>query len=205
MITEEIKKQIESLAEYFEVSTDSITYDEDYNTFNVPGYGEFMVFESYDDAKNKAVELCKDFIDSEGISGINFDYLGGIDQYVNKDWFDEAMRESYESYIEDITDEIHHVDENGNEVTRLQFEMEMYRCATPEEYLDTLCDQDSIEYFKNDFGDTAFNEVIMENELLNVDMVAEQVVEVDGIAHQLASYDGFEICLPEGRYAYRIN
>lgn len=165
------------------------TYDE--NTFDTPD-GEYMVLTD-EEADEKAKERVSDFIDDCGITGFTPSFQEEIkNNYTDLSWFDEAMRESYEFYIDDIREEFD-TDEDGEEVTRLQLEMNEADCEDEESFLDYLCEQENgADWYKSNFGDEAFNEAITKYCNLDVEAICEAVISYDGRGQQLSSYDGEE-------------
>ena len=74
-----------------------------------------------------------------------------------------------------------------------------------DEFLEYLCDQeDSVEYFKFNFGNDEYNRIIKDNDLIDWDSVIQWVKDMDGRGI-MASYDGIEMELENNLYAYRIN
>ena len=95
-------------------------------------------------------------------------------------------------------DDLRHMDE-------LEEEMKNAGCDNEDEFLEYLCDQeDSVDYFKFNFGQDEYNRIIIENNLIDWDSVIEWVKDIDGRGI-MASYDGIEIELENNLYAYRIN
>ena len=108
--------------------------------------------------------------------------------------FDEILEESMACYIDDLR----HMDE-------LEEEMENAGCDNEDEFLEYLCDQeDSVDYFKFNFGQDEYNRIIIENNLIDWDSVIEWTKDMDGRGI-MAGYDGIEIELENNLYAYRIN
>lgn len=109
--------------------------------------------------------------------------------------FDEILEESMSCYIDDLR----HMDE-------LEEEMKNAGCDNEDEFLEYLCDQeDSVDYFKLNFGNDEYNRIIIENDLIDWDSVIEWTKDIDGRGHILAGYDGIEMELGNNLYAYRIN
>ena len=108
--------------------------------------------------------------------------------------FNEIQEESMTCYIDDLR----HMDE-------LEEEMEQAGCDNEEEFLEYLCDQeDSVDYFKFNFGQDEYNRIIIENNLIDWDSVIQWTKDIDGRGI-MAGYDGIEIELENNLYAYRIN
>ena len=108
--------------------------------------------------------------------------------------FDEILEESMSCYVDDLR----HMDE-------LEEEMKNAGCDNEDEFLGYLCDQeDSVDYFKLNFGNDEYNRIIIENNLIDWNSVIEWVKDIDGRGI-MAGYDGIEIELENNLYAYRIN
>ena len=107
--------------------------------------------------------------------------------------FDEIQEESMTCYIDDLR----HMDE-------LEEEMENAGCDNEDEFLEYLCDQeDSVDYFKFNFGNDEYERIIKENDLIDWDSVIEWVKDLDGRGI-MAGYDGIEMELENDLYGYRI-
>lgn len=190
---------------------------------------DWYVFDNHYDAVLAAEEDTRQLIDEEGVTGIDFDYLGGIEKYVNEDWFRDAERESFESYCEDIATEGDNtydnrlvqecydagiIDDNDFEKDE-DGEPDYYYCLLNESeltdrYVDYHLDSisDFIEEFKFQFGEDEFNRAVMDNNLIDIDELVEDIVSTDGPANSLARYDGNEVEYPfEGitYFMYRNN
>lgn len=76
------------------------------------------------------------------------------------EWFEDAMRESYESYVDDIREENASSDEFE---TRLEEEMADAHCETEEDFIDYLCDNfdDAIEWYVYNFGANEFGKACL--------------------------------------------
>lgn len=76
------------------------------------------------------------------------------------EWFEIAMRESYEFYIDDIREESSF---NDKYETRLAEEMAEARCDTEEDYLDYLNSNydDAIEWYIDNFGAEEFGKACL--------------------------------------------
>ena len=121
------------------------------------------------------------------------DYV--MENCVEKDWFEDCMKESYEFYIEDLRQE-----------GLLEDEMEDREVKDEKEFLNSLCNQwaDGIEWYFENFGEEEFLRVVEENRLYDVDKVIAYIKEHDGRGC-IASWDGEEIELEHNYYAYRID
>lgn len=197
--SEEVQAMIKELAE----ETDNDIADavvEDY----APGNGicvtfgdeEYYCYENYDDAVEASNEGIKDLLETEGVDFIHFENIGGIEKYVDTDWFDAAKRESAEFYVSDIKE---------SEPERYKEEFgDLDEDDAVEQFLAGE-EEDSIQWYINNFGKEDFNKVVIDKGLVDLDALAEAITEADGPANELAGYDGEEIELPCGYYCYRHN
>lgn len=161
---------------------------------------EYIVAQNDEEVFNACKEEIEGLIDDAGImESLNWDNMGGIEKYLsNPDYFEEALRESYENYVQDI----------ANEEGRLQEEMNEAGVTTPEEYVDYLMNQidNYAEEFEFQFGKESLTAALKEGYVsLDMDAVTEAVIDTDGAGHILSSYDGKEIELADGSTAYRVN
>lgn len=196
---EDVQKMVKELAE----ETDNNVEDavvEDY----APGNGlcvtfgdeEYYCYADYSEAENASNEGVKGLLEEEGVSFIRFENLGGIEQFLDVDWFKDAQREDAEFYVSDIKES--EPERYKEEFGDIDEEDAVEKC---------LADwgDDYIQWFKDNFGEKELDTVIKENNLVDLDALAEAITEADGPANELASYDGEEIELPCGYYCYRHN
>lgn len=197
----EVQKMVQELAE----ETGNDVADAQVNDEQCPGIGflvtfgdeEYYCYEDYDMARGAAFEGIYDLLDDIGIEGINFDNIGGIEQYVAVNWFDDAKREYAEFYVSDIKE---------SEPERYEEEFgDLDVEDAVEKYLEESCEEDSIEWYINNFGKDEFNKCVKENGVLDYQKLTRAILDADGPANELASYDGKEIELPCGYYCYRHN
>lgn len=157
---------------------------------------EYYCYKTYEDAEEASNEYNKDLLDDIGISGIRFENIGGIEEYVDTDWFEDAAREDAEFYVSDLK-------ESNPEQYKEEFgDLDEEDAA---EKLFVNMGDDYVEWFKENFGEKELEQVIKQNNLVDYDKLAEAITEADGPAHGLAGYDGKEIELPCGYYCYRWN
>ena len=171
------------------------------NTFEVDG-AEYLVL-SEDEREEEFKAYQESLIEDMGLdafSGWAQDYI--IDNFVNDEWFMEAMREHFEYYISDINEEPADNEEFEN---RLKEEIFEVGCEDEEDYLNYLCDLESpIEWFLSNFSQNEFNAIVKEHDLIDWEDVINWVAREDGYSC-LAAYDGEELELQDDLYAYRIN
>lgn len=224
-IQEELEddERAQALANYLEVDVDTITNPYG-NTFETEDGEEYLVL-TEEEAREEAEQSIEGIFDDLGLESFTPSFQDWIlENAVDQDWFEDAMRESYDNYIGDIRDEEDNVFENrlisemvdegilteddfdnwGEDSPTVKEDIEMW--SKEEEYLDKLCDQDAVEWYKDNFGLTDFKDVIKENpNIIDMEEVVSEAISIDGISHFIATYDGSEIELENGYYAYRTN
>jgi hypothetical protein len=200
--------------ENYDLGEDYQIYDDAVGTNINYNYEDWYVFDDYDSAVSAAIEDTKLLLDDIGIDGINFDNLGGIENFVDADWFEDALKESFESYCYDIEyegdntydnrlvqecydndlidDDDFELDEDG-EIDYTQCTLDTDELV--ERYVDDYMSRlyDPISEFISQFGEDEFNRVIKDNGLVDMDELAEAIVDVDGPANSLSRYDGNEV------------
>ena len=152
-----------------------------------------------EEAEEEFKSYQENFFDDIGLSGYSENFQTWIkENALDKDYFDDIVRESMESYIEDIK-------YDGED--RLSEEMEDVGVETEEEYLDYLIDNagDSIEYFEVNFGGDYLDEMLQDKPyLIDLDKVIEEIKSWDGRGC-IAYYDGEELELDNDYFAYRVD
>lgn len=200
--SDEIKTMVRELAEY--TGNDYADADVQYNagpgslavevTF---GREEYYCYEDYSDAEEAAQEDCKELFDDVGIEGIRFENIGGIEQFVDTGWFEDAKKEDAEYYVSDI---------HESDPERYQEEFgDVDEDEAVEKYLEDYYDNDDVQWYIDNFGKKQFTEIVKQNNLIDLNKLAEAIVDADGPANSLARYDGDEISLDCGYYCYRTN
>jgi hypothetical protein len=148
---------------------------------------------------------------------------------LDNDWFEGAVRESYEYYVEDIEDEassmgydnrlieeMHdhqvlsdddfEIDEDGEPNLR-ELKEGIDIDDKKEEFIDLLVENagNAVDYCGDNFGWDWVTEMASTHNLVDLEEVVDQCIYEDGVAHFIARYDGEEIELENGLYAYRTN
>lgn len=180
-LTEREKALLEVAVEWFGYTQDEVL--EDIDNLN----DDYLVL-TEEKADEYALERIKDLIDDCGIECMqNID----LSKYVDEDYFRQIFEESYYSYAEDIANEPADSDEFEN---RLDEEMNDRGCKDIDEFVGSLMNDiaDFIEEYKFQFGDDSFNEIIKNNNLIDLDGVANEVLEIDGRGYTISTYDGVE-------------
>ena len=200
--SDEIKTMVRELADYTgnDYSDAEVEYNEGPGQLAVQvtfGNEEYYCYESYDDAETAAQEDSKELFDDIGIEGIRFENIGGIEQFVDSSWFEDAKKEDAEYYVSDI---------HESEPERYQEEFgDVDEDEAVEKYLENYYENDDVQWYIDNFGKKQFTEVVKKNNLIDLDKLAEAIVDADGPANSLARYDGDEISLDCGYYCYRTN
>lgn len=200
--SDEIKTMVRELAEYTgnDYSDAEVEYNEGPGQLAVQvtfGNEEYYCYEDYSDAESAAQEDCKELFDDVGIEGIRFENIGGIEQFVDTGWFEDAKKEDAEYYVSDI---------HESDPERYQEEFgDVDEDEAVEKYLEDYYDNDDVQWYIDNFGKKQFTEIVKQNNLIDLNKLAEAIVDADGPANSLARYDGDEISLDCGYYCYRTN
>lgn len=200
-----MNERVVSLLKYLNLEVKDVTIEKskyDDNVFIINGK-EYMIL-----TDKEADEVHKDyiasFVDDAGISGFSEFAQGYIFDYcIDTSWFDDAMRESFEFYIEDIRNETASCDEFSN---RLEEEMAEACCDNEDSYIEHLClsYENAVEWYRDNFGEDSFNQAVNTNCYVDISKISEFCIEHDGRGHSLSSYDGNELELDNEYYAYRV-
>jgi hypothetical protein len=220
-------ERIQALAEYLGIDPSEISniYD---NEFETPE-GDYLVVDE-DEARELAEDSIRNIFDDLGLDSFTPDFKDWIIMNaLDNEWFEDAVRESMESYMEDIEDEassmgydnrlieeMHdhgvirdddfEIDEDGEPNLR-ELKEDIDVDYLKEDYLDILVDNagDPVDYCADSFGWDWVTEMATQHNLIDMDEVVDQCIQEDGVAHFIARYDGDEIELENGLYAYRTN
>lgn len=218
LVSPEFIKKRDALADYFEVE-DEVRYDKDMDIFILPDGRAYFVYTG-DEADQKAKEEVINSIDDMGIEAFTPDFQQDIidNQMVDIDWFDDAMKESYEIYADDI------MSEDGEHGNRLFDEMIEEGVISEEdvtedgeladgidldekkeEFVEKLCNRwdDGAQWCIDNFGEQEFSTVCKENDLYDYDEIAETAVRWDGRGHFISYYDGDELAIGDDLFAYK--
>lgn len=186
-----------------------------YTAYN--GDAEFEVFETENDARERAIERVKEDLE-ENPEYFNRDWL--MNYIDGKDFFERVFNEWNESYVNDIESEdsdeyanrlIEEMVENGivssEEAKEEDFDAEDYKDTFVELLTNNQIDEgnDGLNHYINNFGEEQAFKVVSENNLIDIEKASESAIDTDGIAHFLSSYDGEQIDLSNGHVAYRTN
>lgn len=201
-------ERINALAEYLNIDPSEISniYD---NEFETPE-GDYLVVDE-DEARQLAKDDIENLYDDLGLESFTPGFRDWIIMNaLDNDWFEEAVRESMESYVNDIAYEDGRLEEellDAGIITEEDIENGYDEDSAREEFVEKLVYDagDPVDYCGDNFGWDWVSKAATENNLIDMDEVVEQCIYEDGIAHFIARYDGDEIELGNGLYAYRTN
>jgi hypothetical protein len=180
---------------------------------------EYRVFVNEFDAEQEAIEQVRyDLQDSP--ENFNQDWLKN---YIDgRDFFEEALNEMNQGYVDDIESEsdrkyanrlIAELVDNGlmDEEDAESDNAEELADDLKSDYVALLTEgqlddgNNGLDYFISNFGETETYKMVMDNNLIDVDEASQNAVDTDGIGHFLSSYDGETLYLSDDCVAYRIN
>jgi hypothetical protein len=218
---------IQVVADYFNVPVEDITQSSwDDRVYELPNGEEYLVIHEDDvyDEVRKDVEGIFDDIGMESFTPFFQEWI--LYNAMDLDWFEEAQRESFASYFDDITRESSDTYENRaieelydagiiddddfdtddeGEVDYNSFNGDADDYV--DEYVDYMVDQadEPVRWFISEFGKKSFSDTVKEHNLIDMDMVIDECLDVDGAAPFLARYDGKEHEIGGPYLAYRQN
>lgn len=181
------------------------------------GNAEFEVFETEDDARERAIERVKEDLEE------NPEYFNRtwIMNYIDgNDFFTDVYNEWNYGYVNDIENEgsdeysnrlIEEMVENGiissEEAKEQDFDAEDYKDSFVELLTNNQIEEGNggLQHYIDNFGEEQAFKVVLDNNLIDTDFASKDAVDTDGIAHFLSSYDGEQIDLSNGHVAYRTN
>ena len=210
-VVEANKGLIVAICEMMEVNHDikvedvqDITiYEEGNDILNIEVEGfEFIVSDNYTALEELATERNIEIIEECGLTQNLIDeaYIKG---WIDESWFEDYMREHHEFLA--YEEEIQYI-ANEEEMEAIEAG-ELTEEEVRENYLESLNSSvagNELEEFKYQLGDEEFQRVILQENLIDIDKVAEWCVDMDGVAHTLATYDGQEEEF-NGFYFFRTN
>jgi len=162
------------------------------------GEEEYLVLDE-EEREEQFHDFQEELIDELGLDAFSEyakDYI--LNNFINQNWFDDAQEEYWRDYLIDIENESSEEYEN-----RLTEEMTENGFSEDYEYLNSLCEEDSIKWFIDNFGEEVFKSEIVRRDLIDWDEVIDWIAYEDGYGC-LATYDNIEIEL-DNYFAYRVN
>ncbi len=179
------------------------------NEFETPE-GDYYVVTG-EEAEELVKEDITNLFDEMGIESFTDHFRDWIIRNaLDQEWFEDAVRESTEAYVDDIAYEDGRLEEELLEagiITDADVEEGYDVEDAKERYVEHLMNDidDYVEYCGFNFGWDWVSKVATDYNLIDMDAVIEECILVDGVAHFIARYDGDEIELENGLYAYRTN
>lgn len=168
-------------------------------TFNQYGE-EYVCYPNEHAAYTAAVEDVKELIDEMGgplESGIHFEYIGGVEEFLNEDDARNFLEEDFYSVYNDMDEDELLEQFQTTDVDKI---VKKELKSVEENY------SNYSDYIIENLGNETLDYLIKNGAIdFDVDKLAEACVDTDGIAHSLAGYDGKEIALDCGWYCYRWN
>ena len=163
---------------------------------------EYLYFTNYEDAEASAVQYCVDIMEDCGISE-NLLNIAINHNMLNLNWFMDAATEYAENYaynesIEYLADaeELEQIDVGI--VSEDEIREKYYNSVLPSDA------EEAFDEFIFNYGRNYTEELIIKENLLNIEELAQYCVDVDGVAHFLAAYNGEELEY-NNYYLYRVN
>ena len=218
-VSQESIEKRDALADYLGIDKDKVRLTRFDDTFVTEDGDSYLVYTD-DEATVNARNAVTDSIDDIGFNSFTEYFRNEVirQQLVDVDWFDDAMKESYEIYADDIKEEDgehgnrlfdemidkgiiseEDVTEDGELVDGVNFD------EAKERFVQKLCDgwENGVEWYITEFGEKDFSETCTQHDLFDYDEIADMAIEWDGRGHFLSVWDGEEVELPNGFYAYK--
>ena len=180
---------------------------------------EYRVFITEGDAEIIAIEQVTEDL-QENPDYFNQDWL--MNYIDGRDFFEEALTEMNDGYVQDIESEsdskyanrlISELVENGlmdeedaesDNAEELADELKYdYVALLTQEKLEE--GNNGLDYFVNNFGEKETFQMIVDNNLIDIDEASKDAIATDGIAHFISRYDGETLYLSDDCVAYRVN
>lgn len=206
----EVNERVQALADYLGIDASEVkpmSYSEyEFETDE----GDYLVVDE-SEARELAEEDIRNLFDELGLDSFTPDFRDWIIMNaLDTDWFEDAVKESYENYVENIEYEEGRLEEellDAGIITEEDIENGYDEDDAKERYVDYLVDGagDPVDYCGDNFGWDWVSEVATQHNLFDLDKFVEECIYQDGVAHFIARYDGNEIELDNGLYAYRTN
>ena len=202
-------ERAQALAQFLGCDVSEVSCIDRYE-FDAPNGESYYVVDE-EEAEQLAKEDIENLFDELGLESFT-EYFRSwiIENALDKDWFEECVRESTESYVNDIEYEDGRLQEellDRGIITEEDVESGYDVEDAKERYVELLMEDidDYVEYCGFNFGWKWVSEVAERENLIDMDVVVEQCIYEDGVAHFIARYDGEEHDLGNGLFAYRNN
>lgn len=163
---------------------------------------EYLYFNNYEDAEAAAVQYAVDLIKDCGVGDILLN-IAINHNMLDLNWFMDAAIEyanlyAYDESIEYLADaeELEQID--AGTISEDEIREKYYNSLIPENAAAAF------DEFIFNYGREYTENIILKENLLNVEELAQYCVDVDGMAHFLAAYNGDEL-EHNNYYLYRVN
>lgn len=163
---------------------------------------EWAVTDNYKEVEAAVKEDIKNLLDDLGVDALMWDNMGGIENYLDPKWFEEARQESNESYAEDIlSSEPKRFIEEAKEL-KLDIDYAGYELNDPEgdhsaaisdfaEAMKEQQEENPIEWYINNIGKDSIKDLVKAGHIsFDIDAIVEKIMELDGPGHVISVYDG---------------
>lgn len=199
----EISPALNVLAYFEEIQDgDEVEISHEYdNIFNING-AEYAIYKDYDKAEAEAVRQNIEIIEDCGV-GENLLNIAINHNMVDLNWFMDAAIEYAELYAYDESIEYLADAEELEQIEAGTISEDEVR----EKYYNSVLPADAAEAFEEfifNYGREYTEKLIIKENLLNIEELAQYCVDVDGVGHTLAYYDGEELEY-NNYYLYRVN
>lgn len=177
---------------------------------------EWSITDNYKEVEEAVKEDISNLLDDLGIDAFLWDNMGGIENFLDTTWFEEARQESNEAYAEDIlSSEPERFIEEAKEL-KLDTNYEGYNLNDPDgdhsaaisdfaEAMKEQQEESAIEWFINNIGKDSLKDIVKaKNISFDIDAIAEKIMNMDGPGHVLASYDGEMVEKEQGGKTYYL-
>ena len=166
------------------------------------GCNEYLLIEGYENTISEATEQAKALIEDCGLNETLI-FEAEIRGLINEEYFIDFWYEVHEqqAYNEDI--EYIATNEELEQLEKGKLEEETIR----ENYFNSLQSSikgEELEEYKFHLGQEEFYKVVKDNNLIDIDKLAQWCVEMDGVGHYLSYYDGEEL-EHNNIFLYRVN
>ena len=162
----------------------------------------YLYFNNYEDVEATAVQYCVDIIEDCGV-GENLLNIAINHNMVDLNWFMDAAKEyaefcAYDESIEYLADAEELEQIEAGIVSEDEIREKYYNSVLPSD------ESQAFDEFIFNYGREYTEKLIIKENLLNIEELAQYCVDVDGVAHFLAAYDGDELEY-NNYYLYRVN
>ena len=169
-----------------------------YDHYGIPMYEadgeEWAVTDDYNLVEDAAKEEVIQLIDEMGVDALNWDNMGGIENYLTgaDQWYWNAEFESMREFSDDeLLEELEVVDMNPEDYG---WDGEQFQTDPREDIADRKLENagdDIVEFIADNFGKDYLDSLIKNGEItLDSEKAAQECLDVDGPGHLLSSYDG---------------